>query len=64
MAGTASDSGIQKGDVILQIQQEVVTDPSQALRLLQVQTALKREFASVLVLRDGKSTWIPVAVPE
>ncbi len=64
LSGTASDSGIQKGDVILQVQQEAVTDPSQALRLIQVQTALKRPFASVLVLRDGKPTWIPVAVPE
>jgi serine protease Do len=62
--GTAADSSIQKGDVILQVQQSAVADPTQALRLMEVQTALKRHYAGVLVKRDGIPTWIAVAVPE
>jgi serine protease Do len=62
--GTAADSGLQVGDVILQVQEHAVSDPTQALRLIEVQSSLKRTFAAVLVQRDGKPTWIPVRVPE
>ena len=64
LKGTAADSGIQKGDVILQVQQASVTDPSQALHLMELQTAAKRPYAALLVLREGKTTWMPVGVPE
>ena len=63
-AGTAADSGIQKGDILVEIQQTKVTDPDQALRLFAAQSATKRSFAAVMVERDSKHTWIPVAVPE
>ena len=33
-SGSAAGSGIEKGDVILQIQQEPVSDPDQALHIL------------------------------
>jgi serine protease Do len=62
--GTAADSGLRKGDVILQVQQTPVTDPGQALRILRLQSSLNRQFAVILVERDGKRTWIPVAVPD
>jgi serine protease Do len=62
--GTAADSGIQKGDVILQVQQYPVGDPTEASRLIQAQSALKRGYAALLVQRDGKPTWIPIAVPD
>ena len=62
--GTAADSGIQEGDIILQVQDHAVSEPTQALRLIEVQSALKRTFAAVLVQRDGKPTWIAVRVPE
>ncbi len=63
LAGTAADSGIQKGDVIVQVQQEAAVDPAQVLRLMQQQSAAKRRYAALLVQRDGKTTWMPVAVP-
>jgi len=62
--GTAADSGIQKGDVIVEVQQTPVSDPDQALRLFRVQTTIRHHFAAVLVERDKKLSWIPVAVPE
>ncbi len=37
MMGAAADSGIQKGDVILQVQQNPVSDPDQAMRLIEQQ---------------------------
>lgn len=61
--GTAADSGLQKGDVVLQVQQDVITDPTQALRLMELQASLFRPFAAVLVRRDGKPTWIAVTIP-
>ena len=33
-SGTAADSGIQKDDIIVEVQQTPVSDPDQALRLL------------------------------
>ena len=62
--GTAADSGIQQGDIILQVQQYPVGDPVEALRLIQAQSVLKRGYAALLVQRDGKPTWIAVAVPD
>ena len=62
--GTAADSGIQKGDIIREIQQTVVTDPDQALRLFWVQSSQRHHFAAVLVERDKKLSWMPLAVPD
>jgi len=36
--GTAADSGIRKGDIVLQVQQTPISDPAQALRILWVQS--------------------------
>jgi serine protease Do len=63
-SGTAADSGIQKGDVIVEVQQTSVSDPDQALRLLGLQSSLKQHFAAVLVEHDKKLVWIPLAVPN
>jgi serine protease Do len=62
--GTAADSGIKKGDVIVEIQQTPVADPDQAMRLFSVETSIRHHFAAVLVERDKKLSWVPVAVPE
>jgi len=62
-AGTAASSGLQKGDIILRIQQDPVTGPEQALGILRAQSSSKHPYAAVLVERDKKRTWIPVAVP-
>jgi serine protease Do len=62
--GTAADSGVQKGDVILQVQQTPVSDPAQALRLLQEHLSAQHAYATVLVQRDKERTWYPIAMPE
>ncbi len=62
--GTAADSGVQKGDVILQVQQTPVSDPDEALRLLQSHPAAQHAYATVLVERDKERTWYPIAMPE
>jgi serine protease Do len=62
--GTAADSGIQKDDVIVEVQQQAISEPGQALQLLGAQAAQKHHVAAVLVERDKKLTWMPLAVPE
>jgi len=62
--GTAADSGIQKGDIIVEIQQTPVSDPDQALRLFSMQGAERHHFAAVLVERDKKLSWMPLAIPN
>ncbi len=62
--GTAADSGIQKGDHIIEIQQTAVSEPDQALRIFFAQSLLRHRYAAVLVERDKKRIWMPLAVPE
>jgi serine protease Do len=62
--GAAADSGIQKGDIIVEVQQTLVSDPDQTLRLFRAQSSLKHGFAAVLVEHGKKRFWTPLAVPE
>jgi len=62
--GTAADSGIQKGDIIVEAQQTPVFEPDQALSILSAQSRLKHRFAAVLVEHDNKLSWISLAIPE
>jgi serine protease Do len=61
--GTAADSGIQKDDVIVEVQRTPVSGPDQALAIFQAQSSTKHPFAAVLVERDKKRTWMPIAIP-
>jgi serine protease Do len=63
-SGSAADSGIEKGDIILKVQQEPVSDPDQALRALQTLSAEKLDYAVVLIKRNDDQTWIPIAIPQ
>ncbi|MGD0103327.1 MAG: trypsin-like peptidase domain-containing protein [Rhodopila sp.] len=62
--GTAADSGIQKGDIILEVQQIPVSDPDQALNIFHTEMSQKHKFAAVLVERDKKLSWMPLAIPH
>jgi serine protease Do len=62
-AGSAADSGLQAGDIILRVQQQSVSSPEQAQAALQARTEARQPFAAVLVQRDDKPTWIPIALP-
>jgi serine protease Do len=63
-AGTAANSGIRKGDTIVQVQQTSVSEPDQALQIFGAQSSLKHHFAAVLVRRDTKLSWISLAIPQ
>ena len=62
--GTAAYSGLQQGDVIVEVQQTPVSEPGAALKLIEAQASQKVHFVAVLVEHDKKRTWMPVAVPE
>jgi serine protease Do len=62
--GTAAASGIQKGDVIVAVQQTPVSEPAEALSILSTQMKQKAGFAAVLVEHDKKRTWMSVAIPN
>lgn len=62
--GTAADSGIQKGDTIVEVQQTPVSEPDQALRIFSAQSSLKHRFVAVLVDRGKKLGWMSLAIPE
>jgi serine protease Do len=63
-AGSAADSGIQKGDVIVQVQQTPVMGSDQALRILRERSSQRQHFAAVLVEREKKIFWLSLAVPD
>ncbi|MFL5283651.1 MAG: trypsin-like peptidase domain-containing protein [Rhodopila sp.] len=62
-SGSAADSGLQTGDIILRVQQQNVSTPEQAQAALKARADAMLPYAAVLVLRDDKRTWIPVALP-
>jgi serine protease Do len=62
--GTAADSGLMKGDVVLQVQRTSVGSPDQAMQAIQNRIDAKQKFTALLVERDGKTSWIPIALPN
>jgi S1-C subfamily serine protease len=62
--GTAADSGIQKGDVIVEVQQTAVGDTASALHIFNMQSIPRRRFTAVLVERDKKRSWTAIAMPN
>ena len=63
-SGSAADSGLLKGDVVLRVQQQAVSTPDEAYRAFQARIDAKHAYAAVLVERDNKQTWLPIALPE
>jgi serine protease Do len=61
--GSAADSGIQKGDIILKVQQTSVAAPDQIPRLITGAPSATRHYAPVLVRRGKKLLWIAVRIP-
>jgi serine protease Do len=58
--GTAADSGLQAGDVVVSVQRTSVTSPAQAMGLF---ASDAHGYAAVLVRRDASLTWLAVALP-
>ncbi len=63
-SGSVADSGLRKGDVILRVQEQLVFTPEQAFAALQARSKSKAPFAAVLVERDKKQGWMPIALPD
>jgi serine protease Do len=63
-SGSAADSGLRKGDIIMRVQQQVISSSYQASKALQSRVDAKQAYAALLVKRDDKQTWMPVALPE
>jgi serine protease Do len=63
-SGSAADSGLRKGDIILRVQQQAVSTPDQASQALQSRIAAKQTYAALLVKRDDKDTWMAIGLPE
>jgi serine protease Do len=62
--GTAAESGIRKGDILVEIQRTAVSQPDQARQALRDVASRKRHFAAVLVRHAGKLSWIALEVPN
>ena len=62
--GSAADSGLRPGDIVLEVQHTVVSEPDQALRLLRAGASPSRRFAAVLVEHAKKLSWLSVALPR
>jgi serine protease Do len=62
-SGSVADSGLQPGDIILRVQQQRVSAPEEAEAALKAREAAKQPYAAILVERDDKSSWIPIALP-
>ena len=62
--GSAADSGLRKGDIIERVQQQAVSSPSQADMALKSLIDAKKTYAALLVKRDDKESWMPVALPQ
>ena len=63
-AGSVADSGLQKGDVVLQVDQEAVNTVDQAMAALQARIEAKRSYAAVLFQRDKARQWTALSLPE
>jgi serine protease Do len=63
-AGSAADSGLRKGDMVLQVQRQVVSTPDEVLAALQSRIAAKQPYAALLVKHDGKQSWMPISLPQ
>jgi serine protease Do len=62
--GSAADSNIRKGDIIVQIQAQPVSGADEALQTLRSLSEQKHAYAAVLLEHDGERVWVPVALPE
>jgi S1-C subfamily serine protease len=63
-AGTGAESGIQKDDIIVEVQQTTVSQPDQALRIFRAQSSMKHLFTAVLVERKKQLSWLPLEVSD
>ena len=50
--GTASEAGVKNGDVIVQVQQQTVTEPDEVVRVMALAQQQQRHYLAVLVQRD------------
>jgi serine protease Do len=62
--GTAAESGLRRGDILVEIQHTPVTQPEQVLQVLRDASSTNQHFAAVLVRRDRTLSWIALEAPD
>ncbi len=61
---TAAEGGIQKGDILVQVQQTPVSQSTQAWQALRDEASKNPQYIAVLVRHDGTPSWIALEVPK
>ncbi len=62
--GAAAESGIRKGDTIVEVQQTPVSQSDQALQTLREVASRNHHFTAVLVRRGGTLSWMALEMPH
>jgi serine protease Do len=61
---TAAEGGIQKGDILVEVQQTPVSQSAQAWQALRDETSKNQQYVAVLVRHNGTLSWIALEMPE
>jgi serine protease Do len=58
--GAAADKGVRPGDVIEEVDQEEVSDPSDVVRQVKAAKSMDYQVVTLLILRGGEHQWVAV----
>lgn len=62
--GSAADSGLHRGDIVLEVQQQAVNSPAEAEQAIKARMASGQHFVALLIQRGDQRSWFPVALPK
>jgi serine protease Do len=60
--GTAADAGVNPGDVVVEIQQEMVASPTDVVRLVSLARQQQRRFVALLVRNADGPRWLALSL--
>jgi serine protease Do len=63
-ASTAAEGGVQKGDILVQVEQTPVSQSAQASQALRDEASKNQQYVAVLVRHNGTLSWLALEVPE
>jgi serine protease Do len=62
--GSAADSGLQQGDLIVQVQDQLATSPDAVNSAISARQKAGAAYCALLIERDKQRSWIPVGLPQ
>ena len=62
--GSAAGSGLHRGNIVLEVQQQAVNSSAQAEQAIKARMASGQHFVALLIQRGDQRSWIPVALPK